>query len=464
MNQNMRACRHLPLLRSAWAACFALLFTFGPKIFGVEPIIITSASKQFIVRGRPVVSTLAHNPKAEIVYLDPALLAVTCERVKQTLAKELGWDNRWRGTIFIDVHPLKFDNEQPELHPFRTTEGWRYRVSVPDEINRTHLLETIVEALLTEFADRSEKDLSAELPPWLAEGLTAYLINGPLGDVALQANAMNVGHRVRNDPVDAIRDRIREVGSLSIDQLNWADFDENDPKAADAYHQSAHLFVRELLKLRGGPDAISAMLAELPEHLNWQTAFLRAFDAHFHRMVDVEKWWALRVTQMKTRDSSVFWANAQAQQKFEEILYTPMQVSLPGEEPHMAPVALQTVINEWDFKQQAPLLQTKLKQLQMSRVHLGPEIGTLVDGYYAVLAKYLTERSHPRKLFRKSSERAVVAEVIQRLNALDEERKNLPIRTLVGPAATKAVSSVREAERLIEQGVTQFEAVPLTPH
>jgi hypothetical protein len=318
---------------------------------------------------------------------------------------------------------------------------------------------------LTEFADRSQKDFSAELPPWLAEGLTAHLMAGPLADVALQPNAMNVGHRAHNDPLQTIRKRIQESGALSIDQLNWADFDDNDTEAANAYHQSAHLFVRELLRLRGGPDALCATLTLLPEHLNWQTAFLRGFNAHFHRMVDVEKWWALSVAQMKTRETSVFWSASQAQQKFEEILYTPMQVSLHGEEAHVAPVALQTVINDWDFQKQKSLLQTKLMQLQMARTHLGPELGNLVNGYYSVLGKYLAMRSHPGRVFRERNARAAAAEAIQELNALDEERKNIPIRTLTGPAATKALFSVREAERLIEQGVTQFspEGVPLTP-
>ena len=441
------------------------MLLFALAAVAAEPMIITSASKQFIVRGRPQTSAFASNPNSDLVYINPALLVVTCERVKQTLARELGWGDRWHGTIFVNVHPLKFDNEQPELRPFRTTEGWRYRLEMPDELNRTRLLQSIVEALLTEFADRAHKDSSVELPPWLAEGLTAHLMAGALADIALQPNAMNVGHRAHNDPVEAIRLRIQESGALSVDQLNWADFDDSDAQAADAYHQSAHLFVRELLRLRGGRDALCAMLALLPEHLNWQTAFLRGFDPHFHRMVDVEKWWALSVTQLKTRESSVLWSAAQARQKFEEILYTPMQVSLAGEESHMTPVALQTVINDWDFQRQSPLLQTKLAQLQVARVHLAPDLGTLVDGYHAIIGKYLATRSHPGRWFRERNARAAAAQAIEALNALDEERSNLPIRTLTGTAGTKARLSVREAERLIEEGISQFspEGVPLTP-
>lgn len=470
MNENTRArCRRTPLLGGVLGIC---LFLFGHGATAADPMIMTSASRQFIVRGRPQTSIFANHPSTDLVYIHPALLVVTCEHVKQTLARELGWGAPWRGTIFVDVHPARFDNEQPELEqpelrPFRTADGWRYRLQLPSEIDRTRLLESIVEALLVEFADRSATDYSAELPPWLVEGLTAHLMAGDLADLALQPNAaVNMPHRARNDPVNVLRQHVQSDGALSVDQLNWADFDESDVKAARAYHLSAHLFVRELLRLRGGPDCLCAMLSMLPEHFNWQTAFLRGFEPHFHRMVDVEKWWALSVTQLKTRESSVFWSATQAQQKLEEILYTPMQVRLSGEDStHITPVALQTVINDWDFQEQLPLLKTKLTQLQAARVRLSPELGVLVDGYYAAIRQYLESRSHPRRWFSERNARAAVAQAIQDLNAVDAERARLPVRTVTGLVATKAWTAVREAEQILAEGRTDIapKVVPLTP-
>src|SRR4051794_1403568 len=111
MNQDTRALRRTPLFGSG-VACFLLLFAWAA--IAAEPMIITSASKQFIVRGRPQASVLASHPNSEVVYINPALLAVTCDRVKQIVARELGWGDRWQGPIFINVHPLKFDNEPPE--------------------------------------------------------------------------------------------------------------------------------------------------------------------------------------------------------------------------------------------------------------------------------------------------------------------------------------------------------------
>ena len=436
MHNHVRAfCRRTPHLRGAAFACLWAVFIGGTcTAFAAQPpIIITSASKQFIVRGLPQRSALAAGAKEDFAYLDPATLAVTCERVRQTLIKELGWGARWRATIFVNIHPTRSDNERPNILPFHTERGWAYRIDLPDEIQRTRLLETIVETLLLEFADRAAPVESVELPPWLVEGLTAHLEQGPLAGVVLQARSLQqfseepqlrAARDIRHTDIDQLlRQRIQALGALTVDQLNWADFDEGDAKMEMAYHHSAHLFVRELLRLRGGPDALCATLAMLPEHMNWQTAFLRGFEPHFHRMLDVEKWWSLTTTQMKLRDSSVRWSVAEAREQLEEILYTPMEVRIaPGELPHVTPVALQTVLNDWDFEQQLPLLQAKVAQLQLTRLRLPPEMLAVNDGYRATLARYLQARGNLGRFFRERKARAALEQAIAELNALDQQR------------------------------------------
>jgi hypothetical protein len=140
-------------------------------------------------------------------------------------------------------------------------------------------------------------------------------------------------------------------------------------------------------------------------------------------MLDVEKWWSVTLMQMKSHDSSAIWSSAQAQQKLEEILYTPMEVRLKqGEEAHVTPVGLQTVLNDWDFRQQATLLQTKIAQLQMARLRCTPELAGLVEGYRAALEKYLVTRSRVRRWFAEQTARTAVATAIADLNALDEQR------------------------------------------
>jgi hypothetical protein len=428
----------IPVLRRAPLTCGVVcwLWLMAATIFAAEPIIITSVSKQFVVRGQPQRSMFAAHSKEDFAYLDPATLAVTCERVKRAVAHELGWDERWRGTIYVNIRPVRRDGEQPDIIAFRTERGWSYRIDLPDEISRRHLLEALVETLVLEFADRSATNDSVELPPWLVEGLTAHLSEGPLAGVALQARSLQqisgesnfrASRTTRQIDVDqALRARVKTLGGMSIDQLNWPEFTENDPAATEAYHHASHLLVRELLRLRGGPDALCATLALLPAHLNWQTAFLRGFEPHFKRMLDVEKWWSITLSQWKAHEISVFWSESEARQKLEEILYTPMEVRLANDTvPHVTPVALQTVLNDWEFSQQAALLQTKLDQLRLVRLHCTSNLTSLLDGYHAVLTKYLEARSNPGRVFTERKARKALTQAIAELNLLDQQRARM---------------------------------------
>jgi len=433
---NIRASAYYPraLLRGSAFAFFVLFL--AARLSAAEPMTLTSASKQFVVRGKPQRSAFAPSAKDDQIYINPAVLVVSCERIKEAVARELGWIEPWCGSIFVNVHPLRFDNERPELQAFHTTEGWRYRLEMPDQISRARLIESIVEALLVEFADRAATEHSVDLPPWLAEGLAAHLMEGSLSGLALQPNATNVRHNPRNDPVAPLRVKILEHGALSVDQLNWPEFDWDNRPAVEAYHHSAHLFVRELLKLSGGPEQISATLGYLPQNLNWQSAFLRGFGTHFHRLLDVEKWWALQLAGLKTHDTKIVWSVSEAQQRLEEVLYTPMQVRLgPNELPHVTPVALQTVINDWDFQQQVPLLRNKIVQLSLMRMRLPGELGPVSDSYRSVIEKYLQGRS---KAWFGITARGALQDAITQLNTLDAQRAKMTIKSITSTAPSTA--------------------------
>jgi hypothetical protein len=431
---------HPPGALLAIGLAMACAFSSLPRAQSAEPLIITSVSKQFVVRGLPQRSVLAGSAGQDVIYIDPPLLAVTCERVKHALGKELGWGNRWEATVLVNVHPIATDNEPPALRVLHASGGWRYRLDLPDEIDRTRLLQSIVETLLLEYANRGASRHCVELPPWLTEGLTAHLMQGPLAALALHPHAINVRHAARKDTGRVVRQRMEQTGFLTVDQLNWPDFDRNDIARADAYHHSAHLLVRELIRLRGGADSLCAMLTMLPEHLNWQTAFLRAFDPQFKRMLDVEKWWALTTTQIRTHDTSLHWSFSEGQRRLEEILYTPMEVRLgPAEMPHVMPVSLQTVINEWGFEQQVALLQNKLAQLQFARIRLPGELGTLADSYRATLVKYLRAR---QDAWLSATGVAAAKEAMTHLTALDEQRARSSSRMVASTPAGDAPGAV----------------------
>jgi hypothetical protein len=433
MHCDVLALRRAPLNRGA---LICLLWLLVPPAFAAEPMIITSLSKQFVVRGVPQRSALAASAKEDYAYLDPATLAVTCEKVKRALEQELGWGDRWRGTIYVNIRPVRRDREEPDILAFRTERGWNYRIDLPDEISRRHLLEALVETLVLEFADRASTNNSVELPPWLVGGLTAHLSEGRLAGIALQTRSLQqlsteprfrAPRDVSHIDVDqALRQRVQNGGVLNTDQLNWPEFDGDNALTAEDYHHSAHLFVRELLRLPAGPDALCATLAMLPQHLNWQTAFLRGFEPYFKRMLDVEKWWSITLSQWNTHDVSVFWSSPEARRKLEEILYTPVEVRLPNDpQPQVTLVAMQTVLNDWSFEQQSPLLQTKVDQLRVAQRHCTSNLTALVNGYHATLAKYLEVRRNPGRFLAERRVRAAVAQAVEELNALDAQRLRL---------------------------------------
>lgn len=418
------------------AVLLGLLWLLAPSAFAAEPMIITSVSKQFVVRGTPQRSALAAGAKDDYAYLDPATLAVTCEKVKRALEQELGWGDRWRGIIYLNIHPVRRDRETPDIRALQTDRGRAYRIDLPDEISRRHLLEALVETLVREFADRASKDNFVELPPWLVGGLTAHLTEGRLAGIALQARSLQQlndepllrapRHLQHLDVDQALRQRVQAGGILNIDQLNWPEFAGDQAMSAEDYHHSSHLLVRELLRLRGGPDALCATLALLPEHLNWQTAFLRGFEPHFQRMLDMEKWWSLTLSQWRAHDMSVFWSSPEARRKLEEIIYTPMEARLPGDaQPHFTPVSLQTVLNDWSFPQQSGLLQTKVNQLGVAQQHSTSNLTALVGGYRSTLAKYLETRRNPGRLFTERRARKAVTQAVEELNELDEQRARM---------------------------------------
>ncbi len=441
MNINLRAFGH-PALGCVGSAIVCLMM-LTVVASAADPMIITSATKQFVVRGLPQRSLLPGRGNAETVYLEPGLLAVTCETVKRALQRQLGWGERWRGTIYINIHPVRSDNEAIRVTTSRADGKWRYHVEMPDEVQRRQLITTLIEVLLAEFADRAGAHESVELPPWLTEGLAAHLLQGPLAGAAFQARtldeirdepALRAARTTRHADVDQLlRETVQQHGALTFDQLNWTQFDENDSKAAAAYRYSAHLFVRELLKLQGGPDCICAMLAMLPQHLNWQTAFLRGFEPHFRGMLDVEKWWSLSIARIKTHDNSLVWSQAEAWKKMEEILHTPMQVSLRAEGArHVVPVMLQTIVKEWGFDAQVSMLQAKIVQLQAARLRFPVSVAPVADSYRVTIDKYLQARSGA---WFDATGRAAATRAVAELDALDVQREKLAGKNLAANAS-----------------------------
>ena len=406
----MRSLRQSPvgkIRHSISALAFALLLATAAR----AELTMRSRSGQFVVSGLPVTARFVSHTltnTVDYVRLDPAVLTVSCERIKETLLKELELADAWQGTVYIRILAVRMDNEPVRFTSVRYKDGWGYGLELPEWILRTRLVTAVVQAVLSELANRKSQERAAELPLWLLEGMTAYLLAHNPDGLALEPATRTVKRHGNQESLAPIREVLRTRSALTLDQLSWPRDD------ADAvYTHCAHLFFHELLSLRDGRRCMAQMVARLPENYNWQTTFLAAFGEHFHGLIDVDKWWALTVTHFTGRDPMSLWPLREALAHLDEALATPVHVrgtnsALPG----TAELTLQTIIAEWDNKRQETLLAQKVSHLQALRLRSPPEALEMIDGYMVALQNRLRKR-------------ASKADTIRRLNSLDTQRMKL---------------------------------------
>src|SRR5208283_4016996 len=277
-----------------------------------------SVSGQFIVTGAPSPAAragLAAMPKiatnTDFVRLEPALLAVSAERIKELLVRELNPELRGLdlpapppGKIFLALHPAQSTDEGVTIVSRRSLGGWDYQVRLPDVLSRTRYLRAMTGVLLLEFASRDARARSAEIPAWLTDGLSQELLATAGQEIILSSpdkmvNGLPVSRTITTtrglDSLAGARRVLRDHAVLAFEQLSWPTDAQLAGDDGGAYRASAQLFVNELLALKNGPAHLRAMLETLPKFYNWQLAFQTAFRENFPRPLDVEKWWAVQV-------------------------------------------------------------------------------------------------------------------------------------------------------------------------
>src|SRR5439155_1221590 len=119
--------------------------------------------------------------------------------------------------------------------------------------------------------------------------------------LTLEPRTSLIGQTRRRDALAGIRANLRPMNGLTIDQLNWPEEPKSE-RQSQIYESSAELLVADLLRLKNGRRCMADMLKRLHEVLNWQTAFFEAFAPHFQRLLDLDKWWAVRLAELSRND------------------------------------------------------------------------------------------------------------------------------------------------------------------
>jgi hypothetical protein len=416
-----------------------------------------SSSGQFVVRG-PTFSQVSNNysnSDSTLIELDPNVLAVNCERIKQALLRELTLADLWRGRIYAEINPSLSTNQAPIIVAKPFTDGWQYQMELPRRIERPKLVRGLIQVMLMEIANRNAGLRSADIPLWLSEGLAQHLIHSSEMDLVLTQpqwnfNQVNISWQarqaVRRDPLKDARARLQSHAALTFARLGDSFPDPVPEETWKTFQASAQLFVSQLLVLPGGRATLVETLSELPFYLNWQSAFLNAFRAQFPRLLDVEKWWAVVLVHFTGQDPTQAWSPPVALQKLDETLRPSALVSGNRKDmPRRTRLSVQQIITDWEYLRQRIALKEVVSQLLVIRFRTPPELAALVEDYRATLENYLGKRDQvgvARALPGLPPLRAdyLVRDIVKRLNDLDEQRASAratnapPANTLASPA------------------------------
>ncbi len=433
-------------------ACWGLFAASAPAQFlGPNPLTVSGRSGQFMVQGPASAepdSILATNQS--LIRLEPTLLAISAERIKQNLWRELETAQPWRGRVFVTLYPAGSAEDGAVITSERFKDGWQYHVLLPNVIERGRYVRAMTQVLLLELANRAAGPCSADIPTWLVEGLSRQLLTSkgteiilppPAGAGAshsrliqtragpvlsgLAATAAIADSRWEN-PLNRAHKQLTSYPPLTFQELSWPTQGQLADEAGELYRSSAQLFVNSLLHLNGGRACLRAFLAELPQHYNWQFAFLHAFKDLFTGPLEIEKWWALQVADFTGYDMTQTWPADKSWQKLDETLRSGIQVRTGANElPLHAQATLQNIIRDWDRGPQTAALQTKLRELEAVQSRVSRDLALLVSDYRRVIASYLDNRDKTGLLLglrKKAAQRRATAVALMQLDALDSQR------------------------------------------
>lgn len=421
-----------------------------PPVFG-NPV--RSVSGQFVIYDRRTNPAALNSTGGQNeLELEPTVLVVSCERIKQALAKELDAGRDWKGPINITLRPLRHEGNAPRINVDRFGSGWVYKVELPQRIARADFVRTIIQVLLLELANRTPSDRCAEIPLWLSEGLAQRLLATREVELVLPRPSVSIGlmmveptHVLQRDPDPLARAReiLRDRPAPSIAELSWPELDTFTPAGANFFQVSAQLFVSELLQLQQGAEKLRTFTLKLPAVYNWQTAFHQIYAEDFPNQLALEKWWALQATHFVGRNHQALWTLEESAQKLDEVLHASIAVrTVTGELPARADISLQTVLREWDTVQQLKTVQDKIQELDRVRIRVAPAYLKLVAEYQAALLEFLQTRSRSSATFGKiqtlpPSIRKAAQLTITKLDALDHRRQQV-LLTATAAALSKA--------------------------
>ena len=199
--------------------------------------------------------------------------------------------------------------------------------------------------------------------------------------------------------------------------------------------------MERLLALPMGGKRLQGMIRLLPDSLNWQTAFLKAYSDIFADMLVVEKWWAVMIVQLTGQNQYQNWTLLEAVEKLEYLLKLPTEVRLSDSDSLLeAEITLQQALRGWDFEVQKPVFQQKINQLIVARLKMPRQLIPFVNEYGRIIEAYLVQRVQiqsfkPRRGHARPKVSPLIEETVRLLDGADRrlvlfKPKDLPPKPL----------------------------------
>jgi hypothetical protein len=223
------------------------------------------------------------------------------EDIKMGLLSALNLRDEWRVPIVIDLRPSQPglpDSRPPvQLTLGQTGAGLKIELDLVtgEPARNTHIQDEIVRALLLEIAYRDHPALPAGRgytapPPWLVQGLSAYLANEEDGISAHLLNAL-----------------LPTTQALPIDEFLGKDPAAMDATSRGVYQAYAYSLVSLLLQeMEGGRAAMVSFIRDLPNTSDQEARTAAALSRHFPQLAEspdgLEKWWTLGLARLAQTD------------------------------------------------------------------------------------------------------------------------------------------------------------------
>ncbi len=371
---------------------------------------------------------------ANTILIAPDYVVVTAERVRHAMLSRLGLSLLPGSRVKLRLEPAMSYKATVPVVTERHLNGYTYGLTLPSEIEADKLVRALVQVALLDLANQKPQLRDTEIPLWLTVGFTQVLLAQP--DLVLVLSRPEQGGKEmameevvknvrRHDTLVGVRARLRGRRAFDFSEIampspahlrgeNWRDF-----------QACSHLLVDRLLAVPAGGVRLQNMIRQLPNNLNWQTGFLKAYGDLFADMLVVEKWWAVTIVQLTGQNQYQNWTLLEAVEKLENLLKLPAEVRLnDADSPLEAEVTLQQAIRGWDFAVQKQTLQQKINQLLIARVKMPQQLLPFVNEYGRILQNYVVTRQRiesfkPRRGQVRPRIAPVIDEAVRQLDSVD---------------------------------------------